>query len=511
MRAARPYLSIRWKMTLFYTGLLATLLVAFGLFLFFSVERLMIESLHQALVARFEQAMSAAPTIVEQLQSTPPTASNTQVPVLETLAGPGVFLQIRGPYGSVIAASTNLHGQVLPAPTNVPGLKGQVQEDLVHLPVERLLPEAANTDIHVARFLVQSGLLTTARGQVVGLLQVAQSLFTVDEVQDHLVDQLLLGILGGLLIALVVGAVLAGRVLHPIAQITEVARRIGGSSDLSHRIELFPRPRQDEVGKLAATCNAMLDRLEHAFTVQRQFIGDAGHELKTPLTAILGHANLIRRRGQDHPELVNEATWAIIEQAERLHRLTSELLDLTRIEEQEIACDVVSLGQIALEVVRELTPLAQGKVLSLQDTSLKGTATLLRGDRDKLKQLMVNLVDNALEATPAGGYVWVEARPEAPDHPQRVLLIIQDTGCGIEAHDLPHIFERFYRVDKARSRATGGNGLGLAIVQEIVRRHDGQMEVESKPGAGTRFHITFPAFSGFSSGEGSKEEFDTSG
>lgn len=510
MRAARPYLSIRWKITLFYTGLLAVLLVAFGLFLFFSVERLMIESFHQALVARFAQAMSDAPTLIEQLHSRSPNAPNQPVPVLETLAGPGVFLQIRGPDGRVIAASTNLHGQVLSAPMTIPRRPGQVQEEQVQLPVERLLPEAAQTDIHQARFLVQSGLLTTAHGQVVGLLQVAQSLFTVDEVQDQLVDRLLQGILGGLVIALVVGALLAGRVLRPIAQITEAARQIGGSSDLSHRIELFPHPRQDEVGRLVATCNAMLERLEHAFAVQRQFIADAGHELKTPLTAILGHANLIRRRGHDHPELVNEATMSIIDQAERLHRLTSALLDLTRLEEQEMARDVVSLGQLALEVVSELTPLAQGKGLSLQDTSPKGTATLIRGDRDKLKQLLVNLVDNALEATPAGGQVRVEARPGAPDHQQHVLLTIQDTGCGIAAHDLPHIFERFYRVDKARSRATGGNGLGLAIVQEITQRHEGQIEVESRPGAGSRFQITFPAFNDVPSGEDREEEIGTS-
>jgi signal transduction histidine kinase len=192
--------------------------------------------------------------------------------------------------------------------------------------------------------------------------------------------------------------------------------------------------------------------------------------------------------------LVDEATTAIIEQAERLHRLTRALLDLTRLDEgPALAREVVSLGQIAAHVVAELKPLAGEKTIQLTATGPTAGSTLVQGDPDELEQLVVNLVDNALKFTPPGGHVRVTAKHDATGRTPTVVLEVQDTGCGIAATDLPHIFERFYRVDRARSRAMGGTGLGLAIVHEVARCHGGTVEVESQPRQGSLFRARFPA------------------
>ncbi len=493
---ARPTVSIRWKMTLLYTGLLAVLLVAFGLFLFFAVERLLIGSLNETLTQRFAQAQ-AAPQLRAELAAPPPGAAPWHLPTLERLAGAGLFLQIRDSDGHVIATSANLGATQLPPPSGTLSQPNQADTTQIRLPVGGLLPEAATTDIAVVRFQVRSGPLLDAHGHVVGVLQVAQSLLTVDEVQDRLIDVLVEGMAVAVALALAAGVWLAGRLLHPITRITDTARRIGASGDLSQRITPTTRPPQDEVGLLAATFDTMLERLERAFAAQQQFVADASHELKTPVTAILGHANLLRRRGKTNPELVDEAPTAIIEQAERMRRLTLDLLTLaTPGDHPERVAEVVSIEQVITDVAKALVPLARERAVQLTLPGAIDTVTRVLGDRDQLKQLVVNLVDNALRYTPAGGQVQVTAWQESHGLDQAVVLEVRDTGVGIGADDLPHIFERFYRVDKARSRAAGGSGLGLAIVQDVAYRHGGTVMVESQVGQGSVFRVLLPAVAG---------------
>jgi len=497
MSMVLPTVSIRWKMTLLYTGLLAVLLVGFGLFLFFAVERLLIGSLNETLTQRFAQAQAAAPQLRAELAAPPPGAAPWHLPTLERLAGSGLFLQIRDLDGRILATSTNLGATQLPPPSGTLSQPGQADTTQIRLPVARLLPEAATTDITMARFQVRSGPLLDTDGHLVGMLQVAQSLLTVDEVQDRLIDVLVEGMAVAIGLALAAGVWLAGRLLHPIATITDTAGRIGASGDLAQRITATARPRQDEVGQLAATFDTMLERLERAFRAQQQFVADASHELKTPVTAILGHANLLRRRGETHPELVDEALAAIIEQAERMHRLTRDLLVLaTTGERPDRAMEVVAIDQVIVDVAKALAPLAQERAVQLSLPGAMDRATRVLGDRDQLKQLVVNLLDNALRYTPAGGQVQVTAWQESHGLDQVVVLEVRDTGVGIGADDLPHLFERFYRVDKARSRLAGGSGLGLAIVQDVAQRHGGTVMVESRLDQGSVFQVRLPAVAG---------------
>jgi|GEM_PF-305769 len=497
-----PALSIRWKMTLLYTTLLTLLMVSFSLFLFFSIERLMTNSLSETLAVRFKQAQASSEEIGKELAShlaeNPTAPEKNQRPgqliALEQLAGPGLFWQIRGKQGQVVAASTNLGGQLLPAPANKPDRPGQIQNEQIRLPVASLLPEVATTDIKETRFQMFSSLLVDANGQELGILQAAQSLLALDEVQDGMVDVLEQGIAVALAVAIVVGLWLAGRLLRPIARITETARQIGSSQDLSQRLGLTRvKPKQDEVGKLTVTFNTMLERLEAAFKTQQQFVADASHELKTPLTAILGHANLLRRRGKTNPELLEETTAAIIQQAERLHRLTLSLLELAQADEKRVlARQELSLNELVHEVVKEVTPLAQTKAIQLSFSSPKEIPLFVAGDRDKLKQVVLNLIDNALKFTSQGGQVGVSTRLELKDQKEVIVMEVADSGCGIAATHLPHIFERFYRAEISRNRGSGGSGLGLAIVQEVIRQHGGEIEVQSQAGQGSVFRVYLP-------------------
>jgi signal transduction histidine kinase len=314
-----------------------------------------------------------------------------------------------------------------------------------------------------------------------------------DEVQDQLIDVLLIGIAIALGSAMLIGGWLAGRLLRPVARMTHLAQQIGKSHDLSQRITTSGRIPRDEVGTLAVTFDTMLERLERAFLPQQQFIADAGHELKTPLTAILGHANVIRRHGTRNPELAKEALSEILEQAQRMHRLVEDLLILAQSgESKKIIPGQVSISQLIREVTRELAPLAQEKAIQFTVTTHLEDTTTVEGVRDALKRMATNLIDNALKFTPEGGQVSVITWQETHGAKREVILEVRDSGCGIASTEIPHIFERWYRVDKARTRATGGSGLGLSIVQAIVERHLGTVSVKSQIGKGSVFQVRLP-------------------
>jgi signal transduction histidine kinase len=238
---------------------------------------------------------------------------------------------------------------------------------------------------------------------------------------------------------------------------------------------------QDEVGRLAKTFNIMLDRLEELFRAQQRFIADISHELRTPLTTIRGNVDLMRRMKSEDDESLN----AIQAESDRMTRMVGDLLLLAQADAgQTIRRERVELDTLLLEVYRQMRLMAEGIQLSIGEED----QAIVMGDADRLKQLLLNLVDNACKYTPKGGQVVLGLRC-AEGWAQ---LSVADTGLGIPAQDLPHIFERFYRVDKARSRVAGGTGLGLSIVQWIAQAHGGKIDVQSEPGQGTTFTVHLP-------------------
>jgi len=308
---------------------------------------------------------------------------------------------------------------------------------------------------------------------LVGIIQVAQSMSRVQETLHRLTITFLISIPFLIIIAGLGGYGLAAKALAPIDEITRTANRISGK-DLSMRLDLPPT--DDEVGRLAATFDGMLARLDQAFRHERQFTADASHELRTPLAAMQAILDVIREKHRTTGEYV-EALDDLAEEASRLRGLTEKLLLLARGNNQP---NMVH-EQVDLSILR---PLAEDKHLDLSCEASDGV--IVQGDLDSLIRLFANLVDNAIKYTSQGSVsISAQAQPDAS-----VRIDISDTGVGIPAEDLPHIFERFYRAEK--SRTSKGVGLGLAIVQEIVRTHGGEIEAASIVGQGTVVSVWLP-------------------
>ena len=279
------------------------------------------------------------------------------------------------------------------------------------------------------------------------------------------------------------GAWLAARALSPVGEIARTAQRIVRAEDLGQRVPAGPT--DDELSQLSATINEMLERLQELFSSQRRFVADVSHELRTPLTAMRGNLELLRRGAARDPAALDESLAAMEREANRLVRLVGDLLLLAQAEAGlDIRHEPVALDDLVLEVVRELHPLADGVALAPEIAEQVEAL----GDRDRLKQALLNVVVNALQHTPAGGCVRV-ALDRVDGHAE---LRVSDTGEGIVDEDLPRVFDRFYRADKARSRSTGGAGLGLAIVKWIAEAHGGSVKATSAPGHGSTFVLELP-------------------
>lgn len=314
--------------------------------------------------------------------------------------------------------------------------------------------------------------------QVVGTIQVTQNLSRVNQALNQLIVTLLLG---GPLLVIIAGAggyFLARQALAPIDKITRTAQQIS-AQDLSARLNL-PQT-ADEAGRLAATFDSMLVRLEDAFQRERRFTADASHELRTPLAAMqtILSSTLARQRT---PLEYEQVLADLSEETERLRTLVEGLLHLTHTEAgRPLMKDRVNLSLLLADVTDSLRLLAEDKGLELYAHISENL--IVSGDSDALIRLFVNLLDNAIKYT-AQGEITVAARLQTSG---QIEVRITDTGVGITAEHLPYIFDRFYRVDP--SRATSGAGLGLAIALSIAQAHGGTIEVASKAGQGTIFTV----------------------
>jgi two-component system OmpR family sensor kinase len=322
-----------------------------------------------------------------------------------------------------------------------------------------------------------------AGGRPIGTLQVAASMTMVDTTRQSLVQIIIIIALVAILFAATLSWFFTAQALAPLVNITESALRISGADDLSQRLPQRG-PGNDEMGRLVTAFNDTLGRLEQLFTSQQRFLADVSHEFRTPLTVIKGNVDLIRRMKQVDMESLDN----IEDEADRLTRLVGDLLLEAQAESGKLPLHFapVELDTLLLEVFKEMRVLARERVqLKIPEID----QILINGDRDRLKQVLINLIANAIKYTPQGGEVFLNLGKFG----DRARLIVRDTGQGIPAEDLPHIFERFYRAEKSRTRSTiGGFGLGLSIAYWIINRHGGQIEVDSAEGKGTTFCIYLP-------------------
>ena len=453
-------MTLRLRLTLWYSAVLAGIIMAFGLAVYFILSFSLINEVGKNLETTANQIINSSRLLPGQ------DFDRLAMPQLDRFGTSRVYVQAWKADGQTLIDAAS-DGYTDPLDPN--GFTGRVLQRDVYI-----------NNIHL---LVITVPLRTEDDRLVGYLQVAQPLNTVDSAINVLLILLIGGGVAAVILAALGGWLAAHRALKPLEAVTQTALQITRADDLSRRI---PQPEivHDEVGRLVQAFNESLERLERLFNAQRRFLADVSHELRTPLTVIRGNVDLLRRMGGADPMSLD----AIQSEAERMSRLVGDLLLLAQADAGTLpmARNPVELDTLLLEVYRESQVLAGPVHLTIGDID----QALVTGDRDRLKQLLLNLVSNALKYTPEGGRVTL-ALTRIKDWAR---LVVSDTGVGIPPDELPHIFDRFYRVDKARTRTQGGAGLGLAIAQRIAQVHSGRLEAASDgaTGRGSTFSLWLP-------------------
>lgn len=324
----------------------------------------------------------------------------------------------------------------------------------------------------------------TVNNKMVYIIQIASPLTSLLSTFKKLVLFLLLPI--SIVFSGMMGALLAKLSLNPVNRIMDTMHQIT-AENLKLRISI-PESK-DEIRRLAETFNEMLDRLEKTFTSQRRFIEDLAHELKTPLSVLKGELEVTLKKLRT-PREYESTLSSSLEEANKIIKIVEDLLMLAWYDSNMIPFEMTPLdiGLLFHDALEDIKILAEQKNIDLHLTS-QGKA-IVYGDGDKLKLLFFNILDNAMKYTPSGGKVFVEISEEK----NQAKVIISDTGIGIPKDELPHIFERFYRINKTRNRGGFGFGLGLSIAKSIVEAHRGIIEVESELDKGTTFKISLPSF-----------------
>lgn len=460
---------IRTRLTLWYVALLTLVLVIFDLAVYAVLSYRTYAEVDRGVQTLADQILMSIRAENNPLAVL--TTGRVRLPSVDAFSTPDTYWQVVRADGVIAARSANLGEQSLPldADTLRRTLEGQ-----------SILATARAGN---ARVRIYSTPLIVLRN-IVGTVQVGASLQSVDATLRRVASLLATGTLLAVLIAGLGGFALARAALRPIDEVTQTALRITRAEDLSRRLP--EPPVQDEVGRLTATFNEMLARLDNLFRAQQHLVADVSHELRTPLTTIQGNLDLLRRGALEDPEARREAIRAIEAEVSAMSRLVADLLLLAQADAGvKLEFRPVELDTLLLDVYRQAQTLSQGVKVRLGEED----QALVMGDPDRLRQLLLNLVDNALKYTPPGGEVTLSLQRE----PGWVCISVSDTGIGIPPEDLPHIFERFYRSDKARTRGRGGTGLGLAIAKWIAEAHNGRITVESAPNKGSTFTVWLPA------------------
>lgn len=320
-------------------------------------------------------------------------------------------------------------------------------------------------------------------GRVAGFIQTGQSLEPIENMLQMLIATVVVLAPLFFVITLLASRLITGRALAPIASIAATAQRIT-DQELHRRLNI---PGDDEVARLARSLDHMLDRLEIAVEGYKQFTGDASHELRTPLTVMKGEMSLTLQKERS-VIYYKEVLEAMEEEVDRLIRMVEQLLFLARADSDKIKnhLDTIDLYETLVPLLEQMYVLAEAKRQKL--TWIIPTDILFSTDSDALQQIVLNLLDNAIKYTPEGGEIEVKVE----QHPDLIRILVSDNGNGIPKEHLDYIFDRFYRVDKGRSRELGGTGLGLAIVQKLAHLVGGNLKVTSVVGHGTTFSVDLP-------------------
>ena len=474
-------MTIRHKLILWYSGLLAVIFIIFGVGIFAITRWVLVNSVDSALHE----------TVTEVVKNTHinrygefggPSSINITVDEIDIFRASGVVVQVwevGADAGlTLLGASSNDYSE----PLDPSDLEEEAQHVLDGGPMS-VLPSDVYVNGTQWRILTQPFDLARFDKRIV--IQAAIPLDTVNQATRGLLSILIFSTIFALIGSIALGWQLSNRAVKPIEAITEAASRIATTEDLSTRLP-WDGP-EDELGRLTSVFNHMMNRLEHLFSVQKRFVADVSHELRTPLTAIKGHLELIKRYGMD-----DESMEAVYGEVDRMSRMVSDLLLLAKADYGGVTLNLepLDLDTVVSEAYREARVLA--KDMNLRITIHDFQPVRANGDADRLKQLLLNLVSNAIKFTPQGGEVAINLRKNL----RTAVMEVQDTGIGISAEDKQRVFDRFFQVDSSRVRGVSGRGegvgLGLSICKWIAEAHGGQITVESEVGVGTTFSVTIP-------------------
>jgi len=453
--------SVRTRLTLWYAAVLALSLIAFALLAYYAAAAIFHQRQDESLRST---AQTVASAYIEEFEEQQHSLAKAGEVVLVELTFPNHYVEVIDNTGRPIASSRNLAGQVITIPPDI------LKHNSAVVTVDGL----------------RAAVVPLTSDQNLGFAVVAEPLSVIEDGLHQLRRDFFAGVPVVLLLASLGGYFLARKSLAPIASMNSQTQRIS-AENLSQRLDV--NNSRDELGRLATTINDLLTRLESAFNEQQRFIADASHELRTPLAVLRGETEVALAK-QRSAEEYQESLSLIQEEAERLSRIVEDLFILARQPIDAPATLIkerVSLNDAVKDCARAAQVLATRKGVQLK-TENNSTPISLNGDKELITRMLLNLLDNAVKYTPAGGEISLALTRQNGN----AEITVRDTGIGIPEVDRQRIFDRFYRVDKARSRALGGAGLGLSIVRWIVEVHGGEIRIDSTPGRGSTFTVDLP-------------------
>lgn len=490
-------MTIRLRLTLWYTALLGATLILFSVLVYSLLSTNLWTQTRQN-VMRQGQEISAL--VTAQLLRTQRLLVIREggfgFPELDLFTS-GAGAQVIDTSGDVYLQSENLGKMKIP---NYRSALANIRNGKDHFYTIK--------DNNNVPFLVYSTPLETDPFGVIGAVQIVQPIDSVESTLNQVSRYLILGTALSLVLAAIVGALLAHRALAPIGAIASTANSITQTRDLARRLNITEQI--SEVGQLSGTFNDMLDRIQKLFDTQERLIADVSHELRTPLTTIQGNIELLQRMAtmpaaasgaesqsmlaQQRAELLQETLVEVEHETNRMGRMISDLLLLAQADSGalQLQWNRVEMDTMLLDVYRQTRRLAELRkgANSLEIRIGSEDQAMVWGDAERLRQILLNLADNAIKYTPSGGMITLSLTNEDG----WVKIVVSDTGIGIAPEHQAHIFDRFYRTDKARSRELGGSGLGLSIVQWIAQAHHGRVTVESKLQKGSTFTLWLPEY-----------------
>ncbi|KTE92446.1 hypothetical protein AT727_19015 [Desulfitobacterium hafniense] len=465
--------SIFFKLLASYIGLLIVAITIIGSMQVYLVENYLIKSKEQEMVVRGQELSNMVmPYLMSNLNPRPVILNVNRA---DRILGTEVWVIDR--FGKVITASADhlyCEGNTLEAMDLTQLQSGKVsiksgQSEYFQEAVIRVVTPV----IHDNEFIGGVILYSPVRG--------------VNDTSKNMSKIYVGAALLGILISVLIGIIFSRQITKPIKRVCEITRNIADGK-FDERVEIQSK---DELGVLALSINHMSKQLSELESMRRNFVANVSHELRSPLTSIQGYIDaLLQGKGKDKQEEKNYLQ-IVQKETHRLSRLVNDLLEISRFDSQTALfnMDDFPLRSIIDRAMKSLRLQTAAKDLIIT-TNLPSDLTLCYGDEDRIEQVIYNLLDNAIRYSSDGGEILISAIPYDND----ILVEITDFGQGIPSEDIPFIWDRFYRVDKARSRNEGGTGLGLAIVKEIIDRHGGQVMVESTPGEGSNFGFTLKQY-----------------